>query len=874
MADRFETDTDALGNLLAVVNERLVPEGSFKTQLTEVLSSIKKKGLRALIEVCVPSGAGVAQYGESSDGEPLLRSSSDGQTGVVDTRVSWWLDDATTGGASRAAAHKLTDTVFQIIKAHWGDRDQLSLLPRATSGSNKNRFEKALAQQCRETGVATGAFLDLDEFKKVNTEYSYEIGSSVIGEFAQRLRRSFGDDSIIIHQGGDEFVLVVPDDQPSNALYRLHQFRQRVAAEPFQKLGRSNTCTIAVVGYPDLGVDDIGADGWVVAFLSAFQSVTASKPGRNMLLFPSVERATMVPKLQRSDLAKVALLARADAVGPWAWPYAFDSAAIRALEDDLTNCALDSLAPTVAEHSRSMNLQVGVTLRSGTAANRAWSPAVRQAAIVLASCLRSAYRGGQCLAPGSRVYLGPSATRSVLELRICQAEDKPDKPLATVPLVVDVEFDADVGQVAAGAVWVREPLADGVGIVRFGDELGRLTSPYAVIEVGDDRVDDAVAAASATVIRVDSRPVTGGGLPDFWQSNVARVITAALENPGIGTILLSGDRAHVEQTLRFLDERNRCVPVERGLASRLGLEEADLDAFGARGIRIVDVPSGKNDGALEAALAVLNSASGAELRSQQIGEARKRARRIRLPEPSIGALGIRDGLRLRTLADAYPTVIQLLRTQKGAAQRDRSDRWFVELPAFKLTLEQPEADMIPEFWSDEAGRLELENYYRRVFEARDGLFGARLRGWSALKGDSAGIDQVAQAEEAIARAREENFADRRILLTVGSPTIDGSNPLGLTAVHLLPRAVDSKWQVDAVWVWRSVEALVGFPFSAYGSIQQSVRVIESVNTKLAKTRHSPISLGSVTYLALSLHMYVGDDGDDEIARAVLVGALA
>ena len=182
--------------------------------------------------------------------------------------------------------------------------------------------------------------------------------------------------------------------------------------------------------------------------------------------------------------------------------------------------------------------------------------------------------------------------------------------------------------------------------------------------------------------------------------------------------------------------------------------------------------------------------------------------------------------------------------------------------------------MIPEFWSDAARRLELKSYYQRVFEARDGLFGARLRDWSALKGDSAGIDQVAQAEEAIARAREENSADRRILLTVGSPTIDGSNPLGLTAVHLLPRTVDSKWQVDAVWVWRSVEALVGFPFSAYGSIRQSVRVIESVNTRLAKTRHSPISLGSVTYLALSLHMYVGDDGDDEIARAVLVRALA
>ena len=872
MTDRFRTDTDALENLLAAVNEQLVSEGSFRTQLTEVLSIIKKGGLGALIEVKDPSGASVAQYGESSNGEPSLRSSSQGQTGIVDTSVSWWLDDTTSGGAWRAVAGKLTDTVFQIIKAYWGDRDRLSLLPRATSGLNNNRFEKALAQQCLETGVATGAFLDLDEFKKVNSEYSYEIGDAVIGEFAQRLRRSFGDDSIIIHQGGDEFVLVVPDNQLSNALYRLNKFRQRVAAEPFQKLGRPNTCTIAVVGYPDLGVDDIGADGWVGAFLLAFQSVTTSKPDRNMLLFPSVEGATIVRRLQRSDLAKVALLARADAVGPSAWPDAFDSAAIRALEDELANCELHSLASIVAEHSRSMNLHVGVMLRSGgTDAKGACSPAVRQAAIVLASCLRSAYRGGQCLAPGSQLYLGPSATRSVLELRICHAEAK---PLATVPLMLDVEFDDDVGEVAAGPVWIREPLADGTGIVRSGDELGRLTSPYAVIEVGDERVDAAVAAASATVIRVDSRPVTGGGLPDFWQSNVARVITATLENPGIGTILLSGDPAHVEQTVRFLDDRKHRVSVERGLASRLGLEEADISDFGAKEIRIVNVPSGKNDGALEAALDILNSASGAERRSQQTGDARQRARRIRLPEPSSGALGIRDGLRLRTLADAYPTVIQLLRSQEGATQRDRSDRRFVELPAFKLTLEQPEADMIPEFWSDQAGRLELKSYYQRVFEARDGLFGARLRGWSALKGDSAGIDQVAQAEKAIARAREENFADRRILLTVGSPTIDGSNPLGLTAVHLLPRTVDSKWQVDAVWVWRSVEALVGFPFSAYGSIRQSVRVIESVNTRLAKTRHSPILLGSVTYLALSLHMYVGDDGDDEIARAVLVGALA
>ena len=66
-----------------------------------------------------------------------------------------------------------------------------------------------------------------------------------------------------------------------------------------------------------------------------------------------------------------------------------------------------------------------------------------------------------------------------------------------------------------------------------------------------------------------------------------------------------------------------------------------------------------------------------------------------------------------------------------------------------------------------------------------------------------------------------------------------------------------------------MEALVGFPFSAYGSISWSKEFYETVTaTLLQSDAKTNVELGELTYLALSFHIFL-DEGDTEIARAIV-----
>jgi len=62
-------------------------------------------------------------------------------------------------------------------------------------------------------------------------------------------------------------------------------------------------------------------------------------------------------------------------------------------------------------------------------------------------------------------------------------------------------------------------------------------------------------------------------------------------------------------------------------------------------------------------------------------------------------------------------------------------------------------------------------------------------------------------------------------------------------------------------VWRTVEAIVGFPYSLYGSIRFSEMLTRELETLLSKKGHDVgLEVGELTYVALSLHLSVGSYG--------------
>jgi len=246
---------------------------------------------------------------------------------------------------------------------------------------------------------------------------------------------------------------------------------------------------------------------------------------------------------------------------------------------------------------------------------------------------------------------------------------------------------------------------------------------------------------------------------------------------------------------------------------------------------------------------------------------RQLQRRIPTTGFSAGAdLGHSDGIRCGTLAEAYPRIIDMLRSMSGTAQSDHMSRNFRELTGFKLVLETATSEpVVPYYWSQEVSSL--DEYVDKQFVQADGLFAQALKGTGPGgrgQGPVPGGGKCGRICDPGGSRQPPHCHDRR------------TSARGLAQAawaRLRPhsaRATKGRWKLHFQWVWRTVEALVGLPFSAYGSIRQSESILRQVNAALGQ-RPVPVEMGEVTYFALSLHLFL-DEGDKDIARTIVLDA--
>jgi diguanylate cyclase (GGDEF)-like protein/PAS domain S-box-containing protein len=75
----------------------------------------------------------------------------------------------------------------------------------------QDRLARAIAQAQRAGRQVGVMFIDLDRFKHVNDSLGHEAGDHLIIEIARRLASALRDTDTVARQGGDEFVVVLPD---------------------------------------------------------------------------------------------------------------------------------------------------------------------------------------------------------------------------------------------------------------------------------------------------------------------------------------------------------------------------------------------------------------------------------------------------------------------------------------------------------------------------------------------------------------------------------------------------------------------------------------------------------------------------------------
>lgn len=109
----------------------------------------------------------------------------------------------------------------EIAAAHLATEDGLTGL------TNRRGFDvlgAAILEICRGRGLpAVLAYLDLDDFKRVNDRHGHDIGDAALREFTGLLGDAFRGSDVIARMGGDEFaVLLVGATDGQEAIARLH----------------------------------------------------------------------------------------------------------------------------------------------------------------------------------------------------------------------------------------------------------------------------------------------------------------------------------------------------------------------------------------------------------------------------------------------------------------------------------------------------------------------------------------------------------------------------------------------------------------------------------------------------------------------------
>jgi hypothetical protein len=226
-----------------------------------------------------------------------------------------------------------------------------------------------------------------------------------------------------------------------------------------------------------------------------------------------------------------------------------------------------------------------------------------------------------------------------------------------------------------------------------------------------------------------------------------------------------------------------------------------------------------------------------------------------------------SGCAVATGAQAYPLVLQLLRdAETEAAVPDAAGVPMIDLIDFRLLVREPERDQIPGFYARD--RDDFEAYYERVFlDEQDGLFASRIR------------DQLERVVAHLTHAIDgpHPFSTRRAILVVDHPLrpVDEQvkehdvAPLGLVSVRIIPRPEPGGFGLYMSFTWRTVEALVGLPYSLYGSLRYSQHLTDLVRKRLGDGHEAEIvQLRDVSYIAHSLHVTTDSYGQN-IARRII-----
>ncbi|MDD2789077.1 MAG: EAL domain-containing protein [Sulfurimonas sp.] len=194
------------------------------------------------------------QKGNTWEGE-LINKRKDGQIYIESAIIS--PVKATSGKITNYVAIKEDITEKKSAQEHI---DNLAHFDQLTGLANRILFgehAKYLLEHSKRTQTSVAImFLDLDHFKDINDSLGHSIGDEVLKQTAQRLKNALRSEDMVSRLGGDEFILIFPDTDITQAINIATKIIEAVSGvNLIEEYELTLTPSIGIAIYPNDGMD-------------------------------------------------------------------------------------------------------------------------------------------------------------------------------------------------------------------------------------------------------------------------------------------------------------------------------------------------------------------------------------------------------------------------------------------------------------------------------------------------------------------------------------------------------------------------------------------------------------------------------------------
>lgn len=167
--------------------------------------------------------------------------------------------------------------------------ERLSATDDLTGLHNRRSFRRRLleeeARARRDGHDLVVALVDVDNFKRINDEFSHTVGDEVLVGLGELLKHAVRGSDVVARWGGEEFVMLLPGTSKEAGLEVAERARQRVEGHDWgrEAAGLSVTVSVGVAALSE--VRDAGSGDWVGGLVKLVDArlYAAKRGGRNRI---------------------------------------------------------------------------------------------------------------------------------------------------------------------------------------------------------------------------------------------------------------------------------------------------------------------------------------------------------------------------------------------------------------------------------------------------------------------------------------------------------------------------------------------------------------------------------------------------------------